>query len=49
MLRLILAARFNLHIGGGNGHRHGKEGKDQECLHGGLVFTTTSQALMVVL
>ena len=39
MLRLVLAARVKLHTGGGHGCRHGKEGEDEEDLHGGFVFT----------
>ena len=46
---LILAARVKLHIGGGHGHRHGKEGKDEEGLHGGFVLTIACLALMFLL
>jgi hypothetical protein len=40
---------LKLLIGGGNGYRHGKEGKDEEGLHGGFVFTRACEALMFVL
>jgi hypothetical protein len=40
---------LKLLIGGGNGYRHGKEGKDEEGLHGGFLFTSACEALMFVL
>ena len=44
-------ARVILDSGRGRGHgrRHGKEGNDEEGLHGGFVVTTACSALMFVL
>jgi hypothetical protein len=38
ILLLILKNGVELHIGGGHGRRHGKEGKDEEGLHAGFLF-----------
>jgi hypothetical protein len=48
ILLLFLEKWVELHIGGGHGRRHGKVGKDEEGLLGGLL-TRACLALMFVL